>query len=96
MSDEELLENFKKHIEFEDNMDDSMFKTYLEFAKGYVLGATGGTKPILVIMVAALLNDFRVSESELSNGLDALTPFFVQEVLINATDEPTEDESNAD
>lgn len=78
-----LMAEFKAHIEWEEGMDDSTFNGYLEFARRFVEGATGKTSTQLVLMVAALLNDFRVPEKELSTGLDALTPFLLNEVWNN-------------
>lgn len=76
-----LLEQFKSHIQFEDDMDDTMFNQYLQYARVYVRGATGHESDQLVLMVAALLNDFRVGDADLAAGLDSLTPFFVSEVF---------------
>lgn len=76
-----LMDDFKAHIMFEDDMDDRMFGKYLQFARDYVRGATGQEPEQLVLMVAALLNDFRVGDADLTAGLDSLTPFFVQAVL---------------
>lgn len=81
-----LLEDFKSHIQHEDGMDDRMYSKYLEFARQYVQGATGGQKNQLVLMVAALLNDFRVGDADLEAGLDSLTPFFVAEVYNEGVD----------
>lgn len=89
MTDDPLLNDFKSHIEFEDGMDDRLFNQYLKTARSYVLGATSKQNSQTILMVAALLNDFRVPEKDLSTGLDALTPFFVQEVMTDAPDEST-------
>ncbi|EEL94926.1 hypothetical protein bcere0030_10330 [Bacillus cereus AH1273] len=35
-------------------------------------------------MVAGIMYEYRVSEKELEQALDALTPFFVQEVFSDA------------
>ncbi len=82
---DELFEEFKTHIEFEDGMDDSMFDSYLKMARQYVEGATGNQTDNLVLMVAAILNDFRVPEKDMTNALDSLTPFFIQEVFSDGT-----------
>ncbi|MCG3089136.1 head-tail connector protein [Sporosarcina cyprini] len=75
-----LIDKLKKHIHSEEDMDDSMFPFYLEQAKKYVQAATGKQTEYLVIMVAGIYYEYRVSEKELSEALDAMTPFFVQEV----------------
>jgi len=76
-----LEEKLKKHVQFEEGMDDSMLFFYIESAKDYVQTATGGQKEYLVIMVAGIMFDYRVAEKELGEALDALTPFLVQEVF---------------
>ena len=85
-----LEEKLKKHVQFEEGMDDSMLSFYIESAKDYVQTATGGQKEYLVMMVAGIMFDYRVAEKELGEALDALTPFFVQEVFnqyVETTDE---------
>lgn len=77
---EALNEKLKSHIHWEEGMDDSMLSFYLEAAKDYVKNATGGEKEYLVLMVAGIMYDYRVSDWQLKEALDALTPFFVQEV----------------
>ena len=81
MDELSLKEKLKLHLQFEEGMDDSMLSFYIESAKDYVLTATGGQKDYLVIMVAGIMFDYRVSEKELGEALDALTPFIVQEVF---------------
>lgn len=95
---DELMGDFKVHINFEDDMDDRLFDQYLKYARGYVRNATGHESPQLVLMVAALLNDFRVGDADLEAGLDSMTPFFVQEVFnegVTADGTTTIDESTA-
>lgn len=77
---DELIEKLKSHIHWEEGMDDSLLSFYIEQAKTYVKNATGRQIEYLIIMVAGLIYDYRVSEKELEQALDALTPFFVQEV----------------
>jgi hypothetical protein len=86
--DEELnlIEKFKNHIHFEDGMDDSMLSFYLDYAKEYVQNATGNQKEYLVMMVASVAYEYRISEDELGKALDALTPLFIQEVFADGTE----------
>ncbi|PFD92408.1 hypothetical protein CN288_27775, partial [Bacillus sp. AFS023182] len=58
-------------------------------AQKYVQNATGSQTEYLVIMVAGIMYEYRVSEKELEQALDAMTPFFVLEVFSDAeeTDE---------
>lgn len=81
MAELSLEEKLKKHLQFEDGMDDSMLSFYIESAEDYVQTATGGQKEYLVIMVAGIMFDYRVAEKELGEALDSMTPFFVQEVF---------------
>ena len=81
MDELSLKDKLKLHLQFEEGMDDSMLSFYIESAKDYVQTATGGQKEYLVIMVAGIMFDYRVAEKELGEALDALTPFFVQEVF---------------
>lgn len=60
-------------------MDETMLPFYIEQAKRYVQNALGRQVEYLVIMVAGIFYEYRVSEKELGDALDALTPFFVQE-----------------
>lgn len=76
-----LEDQLKKHLQIEEGMDISMLSFYIESAKEYVQTATGGQKEYLVIMVAGIMFDYRVAEKELGEALDAMTPFFVQEVF---------------
>ena len=79
-----LIEKLKSHIHFEEGMDDSMLFFYLSQAERYVKNATGKIPEYLVIMVAGILYEYRVSEKELGEALNAITPFIVQEVFSDA------------
>jgi hypothetical protein len=81
MTDSEFVEKLKSHIHWEEGMDDSMLSFYVVRAKKYVKKATGKEDEWLVIMVAGVMYDYRVSEKQLQEALDALTPFFIQEVF---------------
>ncbi|EAC7998119.1 phage gp6-like head-tail connector protein [Listeria monocytogenes] len=74
------IEKFKSHIHFEDNMDDSLLEFYLEQATNYVKNGTDGENEQLILLVASVFYQFRVSEKDLESALNALTPFFVSEV----------------
>lgn len=82
-----LVEKLKSHIQFEEGMDDTMLSFYIENAKDYVKKATGGEKEYLIIMIAGIMFDYRVSEKELGDALDAMTPFFVLEVFSDEEDD---------
>lgn len=81
---ESLEKKFKNHIQFEEGMDDSMLSFYIEMAKKYVETATGGQDEYLILMVASIGYEYRVSEEELGKALNAITPFMVQGVVNNA------------
>ncbi|MGE7838013.1 head-tail connector protein [Viridibacillus arvi] len=81
---DELIEKLKKHLHIEDDMDSSMLSLYIEQAKTYVQNATGKQTEWLVIMTAGIFFEYRVAEKELGEALDALTPFFVQEVYADS------------
>jgi len=81
---DELIDKLKAHLHLEEDMDESMLSFYIEQGKNYVKNATGSQTEYLVIMVAGIFYEYRVSEKELREALDALTPFFVQEVYSNA------------
>jgi len=82
--DVDLIEKLKSHIYWDEGMDESMLFIYLEQAKKYVKNATGKQTEYLIIMVAGIFYEYRVAEKELADALDALTPFFVQEVFSDA------------
>ncbi|MDF9627091.1 head-tail connector protein [Bacillus cereus] len=79
----DLIDKLKAHIHWEEGMDESLLSFYIEQAKTYVKNATGKQTEYLIIMVAGIIYDYRVSEKELEQALDALTPFFVQEVYVD-------------
>lgn len=87
---DDLIEKLKSHIRWDEGMDETMLPFYLEQGKSYVLKATGKQTEYLVIMVAGIFYEYRVAEKELGEALDAMTPFFVQEVFSDAeeTSEP--------
>ncbi|MFJ7756318.1 head-tail connector protein [Peribacillus muralis] len=79
-----LIGKLKDHIYWDEGMDESMLSFYLEQAKTYVKNATGKQTEYLVIMVAGIFYEYRVAEKELGDALNALTPFFLQEVFADA------------
>ncbi|MGR5999588.1 head-tail connector protein [Bacillus cereus] len=81
---DDLINKFKEHIRWDEGMDDSMLSFYLKQGQNYALKATGEQTEYLVIMCAGIFYEYRVSEKELSAALDAMTPFFVQEVFSDA------------
>lgn len=80
---DDLISKFKEHIRWDEGMDDSMLSFYINQAKTYVKNATGKQTEYLIIIVAGIFYDYRVAEKELGQALDALTPFFVQEVFVD-------------
>lgn len=77
---DELIIKLKSHLHLEEDMDVSMLSFYVDQAKSYVKNATGKQTEYLIIMTAGIFYEYRVAEKELSEALDAMTPFFVQEV----------------
>ncbi|MEK4415674.1 head-tail connector protein [Bacillus sp. FSL K6-0268] len=75
-----LIAKLKSHIHWEEGMDDSMLSFYIKQGQRYVKKACGKEAEYLVIMCAGIFYEYRVAEKELEQALDALTPFFVQEV----------------
>lgn len=86
---DDLITKLKSHLHWEEGMDESLLPLYLERAIKYVNTAIGKEDEWLIIMVAGIFYEYRVSEKELGDALDALTPFFVQEVFNDETDEQT-------
>ncbi|TMU85492.1 phage head-tail connector protein [Bacillus sp. BHET2] len=84
MTEEEYLSKLKSHIRWEEGMDDTMLPFYITQGKNYVQKAIGKEVEYLVIMCAGIFYEYRVAEKELGEALDALTPFFVQEVYSDA------------
>ncbi|MGG3528360.1 hypothetical protein COM13_12260 [Bacillus pseudomycoides] len=76
----DLIEKLKSHIHWEEGMDDSLLSFYIEQGQRYVKKACGKEVEYLVIMCAGIFYEYRVAEKELEQALDALTPFFIQEV----------------
>lgn len=84
MTEQEYITKLKSHIHWEEGMDDSMLSFYIEQGKSYVKKAIGKEVEYLVIMTAGIFYEYRVAEKELGQALDAMTPFFVQEVYSDA------------
>lgn len=76
----DLIEKLKSHIHWEEGMDDTLLSFYIEQGQRYVKKACGREVEYLVIMCAGIFYEYRVAEKELEQALDALTPFFIQEV----------------
>lgn len=85
----ELIDKLKSHLHWEEGMDDSMLPFYLDNAKRYVQKATDGQSEYLVLLVAGIMYEYRVSEEELMKALNAITPFIILEQF---DDEETNDE----
>ena len=83
---DDLIEKLKSHIHWEEGMDESMLSFYITQASTYVQNATGKQTEYLIIMVAGIFYEYRVAEKELEEALNAMTPFFVQEVFSDAED----------
>jgi asparagine synthetase A len=81
---EELIPKLKSHIHWEEGMDDTMLSFYIDQARVYVMNATGKQTEYLIVMVAGIFYEYRVAEKELEEALNAMTPFFVQEVFSDA------------
>lgn len=83
----DLLDQVKKHIRLEDNMDDSMLSFYIPAAERYVEKKTGDHQEYLIFMVTTVMYEHRLSNEDLKEALSALEPVFALEVL---TDESAE------
>lgn len=83
---DELITKLKSHIHWEEGMDDTMLSFYINQAKTYVQNATGKQTEYLIVMVAGIFYEYRVAEKELEQALNAMTPFFVQEVFSDGTE----------
>lgn len=84
MTEVTLLEKLKNHLHFEEGMDEAMLPFYLSSAERYVQNATGAQAEYLVLMVAGIMYEYRVSDRELEQALNAITPFIVQEAFADA------------
>ncbi|EUJ41974.1 head-tail connector protein [Brochothrix campestris] len=80
MSDD-LIAKLKGHIQLEGDMDESMLPFYVEAATNYVNKSTGSDEPYLIVMIAALMFEYRVSEDGLKKALKAVEPLLILEVL---------------
>jgi hypothetical protein len=84
MTTEEYVTKLKSHLNWDEGMDDSMLSFYVQQGISYVQKAVGKEVEYLVIMCAGIFYEYRISEKELQEALDAMTPFFVQEVYADA------------
>lgn len=78
------LDKLKNHLHFEEGMDETMLPFYLSTAERYVHNSTGAKAEYLVLMVAGIMYEYRVSEKELEEALNAITPFIIQEGFVDA------------
>ncbi|MBJ8103592.1 MULTISPECIES: phage gp6-like head-tail connector protein [Bacillus cereus group] len=74
-----LVNTLKEHIHWEEGMSETMLPFYIKQGQRYVQNATGKQEEYMVIMCAAIFYEYRVSEKELIQALDAITPFIIQE-----------------
>ncbi|MCI1283308.1 MAG: phage gp6-like head-tail connector protein [Lacticaseibacillus songhuajiangensis] len=74
----DLVAKLKLHLQWEEDMDDTMYPSYIEAAKQYVIRALDEPDEQLVIMVASILADWRVPDKDMAAALESLTPFFIQ------------------
>ncbi|MED0902496.1 hypothetical protein COI73_29770 [Bacillus cereus] len=75
-----LVNKLKEHIHWEEGMEESMLPFYIKQGQRYVQNAIGKQEEYLVIMCAGIFYEYRIAEKELGQALDAMTPFFIQEV----------------
>ena len=87
MAELKLADKLKSHIHWEEGMDETLLSFYIESAQSYVKTATGGQKEYLVLLVAGIMYDYRVADWQMKEALDAITPFLVQEVYADGTEE---------
>lgn len=81
------VEKLKSHIRWEEGMDDSMLSTYLEWGERYSKRATGKVVDSIVIYAATIYYEYRAPDWQMKEALDAITPFIVQEVYVDGTEE---------
>lgn len=84
------LAQLKEHLRIDESTEDSMLSLYLASAKKYILTATGSEPDQLVLIVASIFYEYRVSEEDMKKAFEALTPIIVQEAMLYApeTDQP--------
>lgn len=82
-----LIEKLKSHIHWEEGMDDSMLSTYLEWGKRYSNIAVGRVVESIVIYAASIYYEYRAPDWQMKEAFDAITPFIVQEVYADGTEE---------
>lgn len=82
--EDNLIEPFKRHLHIADDDENDLLMLYLKQGQNYVLNATGKQTEWLILMVAGIFYEYRVAEKELGEALDAMTPFFIQEVYTDA------------
>lgn len=75
------LEILKEHLRIDESVEDSMLSFYLDTAKRYVKNATGTESDHLVLIVASIFYEYRVSDENMRKAFDALTPLLVQEAI---------------
>ncbi|MCV2499600.1 phage gp6-like head-tail connector protein [Melissococcus plutonius] len=77
------LDEFKKHLQFEDGMDESMLGFYLDMGKKYAQRATDHENSPVAYYIASIFWLYKVPEQEMTNALNALTPLILSEGLVD-------------
>ncbi|WP_430489889.1 phage gp6-like head-tail connector protein [Bacillus amyloliquefaciens] len=73
-----LLNQLIEHLKLEDSEENSLLSFYLQSAERYVKRGAGYADDHLILLVAGIFYEYRVTEKSMGNALNSLTPLFVQ------------------
>ncbi|MDR4182447.1 head-tail connector protein [Bacillus subtilis] len=85
-----LLDNLKQHLKIEYEDEDNLLSFYLTAAENYVKNADGHGDEYLIILVAGIFAEYRVTEKSMGQALESITPLIVQSAICSGD----EDESS--
>ncbi|MED1173687.1 MULTISPECIES: head-tail connector protein [Bacillus] len=72
-----LNDRLIEHLKLDDSEEESLLSFYLESATNYIKAATGYENDHLIILLAGIFYEYRVTEKSMSLAVDALTPLII-------------------
>ncbi|EOI57419.1 hypothetical protein [Enterococcus gilvus] len=75
-------DEFKKHLQFEEGMDDTLLPFYLDMGKKYAKRATDDENSPVAYYLGGIFWLYKIPEQEMESAFNALTPLILQEGLV--------------
>ncbi|WOH96590.1 head-tail connector protein [Bacillus amyloliquefaciens] len=72
-----LKDRLKEHLKLDDSEEDSLLSFYLKSATDYIKGATGYENDHLIVLLAGVFFEYRVTEKSMAMAVNSLTPLIL-------------------